>query len=506
MQKKHKTSRMDFQVEPGYEDQLLGAEAPNWVELENDERAVLRKTNERRKIWQIQTDKLNVYVKRYESGGIVGWVKRVFRSSPAAVEFKNLQRARSAGVSCPDALAFGQKGWRGADGASILITAAVSPAKALDVYLQENPMDDELVKLLAELLGKGHRAGLAQADPHMGNFLVRVKSDGQRELVLTDLQKLHKIPPGGTCGLNRAGKQNLACCYAAVSYYLNSGQRERFLGEYLASLGLQNEGAVQHLHPEIEAIAWKLSVRRWAGRDRRSRRNNEYFGRIRPARNWRGSVLLTRPRPLPDSMDSGSKLTLEQWQKALEDPPGLFVGTKTETISDSQARLVVRRRLKVGELELDVYCKLFKQPAGLKQATAQRAYENGFALLTRKIPTVIPLAWLSKRIGPYTSESILITETVSGAICLEKLNSNEEEAATAIAELETELGRHGFVHSDLRPGNVLVKCNPNGLKQFLVSHCEKIQKADRFARHKLSRAGGRLGSRDQRTKKVRVRL
>jgi len=217
MQIHHKTSRMNFWVVPGYEGRFFGSEAPNWADLAGDERAVLVKANSRRKIWRVQTDKLKVYVKRYESGGIVGSVKRIFRSSPAGVEFRNHQLARTAGVNCPEPLAFAQKGWRGSGGASILITAAVEAAEPLDDYLHDKPLDDELVRLLAELMGKSHRAGLMHPDPHLGNFLIRREADNQRKLVLTDLQKLHIIRPGESGRLNRAAKRNLACCYGAVS-------------------------------------------------------------------------------------------------------------------------------------------------------------------------------------------------------------------------------------------------------------------------------------------------
>ncbi|NIA07946.1 MAG: hypothetical protein GWP14_10010 [Actinobacteria bacterium] len=473
MQKNHKTCGMSFWVEPGYENQLLGPEAPNWVDLAGDKRAVLVKGNPRRKIWRVRLDEINVYVKRYEPGGLVGWVKRLFRSSPAAVEFKNHQLAQAAGVNCPKPLAFAQKGWRGTGGTSILITAAVEAAEPLDVYLQENPMDDQLVRLLAELLGRGHRAGLAQADPHLGNFLIRIKSDGKQELILTDLQKLHKIPSEDTGKINKAAQQNLACCYAAVNYYLNSEQRKKFLAEYLAVTGLQNEKDIRCLQPKIERMAWKQSLRRWAGRDKRSCGNNEYFRRIRPVKNWKGSVLLTTKRPLPDSAASNSKFTPQQWLKALENPRGLFAGA--ETVSDSGDSLVVGRKLKVGQVELDVHCKLFRRAAGLKKSPAQRAYENGFALLNRLIPTVMPLAWLCKQIGLYGSESILITETVPGAINLAEY-SEKEEVAQALAELKAELGRYGFVHQNFGATNVLIKCNPDGPKQLIVSHCESIRK------------------------------
>ena len=196
---------------------------------------------------------------------------------------------------------------------------------------------------------------------------------------------------------------------------------------------------------------------------------------------------------MPGSEASKSEFTAEQWQKALEDPAGLFVGA--ETVKDSGDSLTVQRRLKVEQVELDVHCKLFRRAGGLRRPPAQRAYETGFVLLNRRISTVMPLAWLSKGTGLYNGESILITETVPGAICLAKFNSNEEEVATGMAELEAELGRYGFIHCDLRPSNVLVKCSADGRKQLIVSHCESIRRANRFALGRLGLVGRRRGSR-----------
>ena len=473
-----KISGMNFWVVPGYEGQFFGPESPDWADLAGDERAVLVKGNRRRKIWRVRLEGLNVYVKRYESGGIVGSVKRIFRSSPAAVEFRNNQLARAAEVNCPEPLAFAQKGWRGAGGASMLITAAVEAAEPLDDYLQDNPLDDELVRLLAELMGRSHGAGLMHPDPHLGNFLILVGADNQRKLILTDLQKLHRIRPGESGKLSRTDRRNMTCCYEAVRDYLSHQQREKFLDEYPAAIGLKDEKDIRGLQLKIERMAWKQSLRRWAGRDRRSRRNSKYFRRIRPAKNWKGSVLLRRKRPVAGSTASNSIFSLEQWLKALENPAGLFFGA--ETVNDWGDSLAVRRKLKMGQVELDVHCKLFRRVGGLKKSPAQRAYENGFALLNRMIPTVTPLAWLCKQVGLYGSESILITETVPEAVNLETC-SGQEEAAKAVAELEAKLGRYGFVHQDLRPEDVLIKCSPDGGKQLLVSHCENIRKANRFA-------------------------
>lgn len=499
---KAKKAGLNYWVEAGYEAQLLGPEAPNWADLSGDGRAELIKANRRRKVWQVQLDKLHVFVKRYERGGPLSLLKCLFRSGPASVEFENHRRVRTAGLKCPEPLAFAQKGFRGMGGPGILITTAVKPAEPLNAYLRKHTLDDELVTLLAEFPGRGHRAGLAHPDPHLGNFLIRVDSQNQRELILTDLQKLHTIRfPTET--LTRAAKRNLACCYVVVRHHMSSQQQKKFLADYLGTLFTEHaptEAGVRKLHRQIERLAKRRSLRKWAKRDRRHRRNSKYFARIRLSGHWKGSVLLKRKEPLPGSKASALNFTADQWRKTLTDPLNLFAESKAQTVRDSQSSLIVRRELKVGQASLQVYCRLLRPQskvisqfktlwAAFRTSRPQRAYETGFALLNRRIPTVLPLAWLAKQIGPYRSLAILITEAMADTENLEQFfkancvpgegfqnHSQLNDLAKMTAELAGSLIRHGFVHRYFQPRNILLKCSADGKKRLFLTDCESIRK------------------------------
>ncbi|MCK4850786.1 MAG: hypothetical protein KAT11_05510, partial [Phycisphaerae bacterium] len=322
-----------FWVDPGYESRLFGPEAPDWTDPSGDKRAELIKANPRRRIWRVRLGELDVYVKRYELGGLVGAVKSLFRLSPVAAEFKNYRLARSARINCPEPLAFGQKGPRGMCGPSVLLTAGVWPATPLNTYLSEHGLDNELLRLLAEVLGRGHRAGLLHPDPHLGNFLLSVDAKGRRQLLLTDLQKLQrtrladgdKLP----AALSRAVRWNLACFYSSVVRHMSKTQSEEFLAEYLRLVRGQQahlDRAVGELLGEIERLVWKRQQHKWAKHDRRCRFTNKYFALIRLAGHWQGSVYLRRKEVIPGSVASGSKFTVSQWQRALKEPEGLFAG------------------------------------------------------------------------------------------------------------------------------------------------------------------------------------
>ena len=480
---------------------MLGPETPDWADLSADGRAELIKSNPRRKIWRVHLGELEVFVKRFEPGGLISWLKCLFRSSPAAVEFENHRRAGAAGISCPEALAFAHKGSRATAGPSILITAAVSPAQPLDVYLREHPLDDGLVNLMARFLAQAHRAGLAHPDPHLGNFLLKVDTEGRRQLILTDLQKFRRTTATSK-NLDREAKRNLACCYAVISYHTSLQQRQKFLADYLTALAPESIPAatdLRELYARIERTAARQSLRHWAKRDRRPRRSNRYFARIRLPDRWKGSVLLQCKEPRSGSTASVSDFTAEQWRTTLSDPLSLFAGPNVQTVKDSASSLVVRRRLRVGEILLEVYCKLARpRPkaisqlksfwAGLRASRTQRAYETGFALLNRHMPTVLPLAWLAKQIGPYRRWAVLITEAVPEAVNLEHFFTTEcdpsgsfqdycllKDLAATTAALAASLISHGFIHRDFQPRNILIQRSSDGRRRLLLSDCETIK-------------------------------
>ena len=535
---------LKFWVEPGYQSQLFGPGAPNWADPSVDKRSELIKANPRRRIWRVRLGELDVYVKRYELGGLVGAVKSLFRMSPVAAEFNNYRLARSVGIGCPEPLAFGQKGPRGMGGPSVLLTAGVSAAIGLDVYLAEHGMDDELLRLLAEIVGRGHRARLLHPDPHLGNILLRVEAKGQRQLVLTDLQKLHRtrLSSGNKplAALGRAARWNLALFYNSVARYLSKTQHKEFLVEYLrVAQGEQahSDRAVGKLLREIERLMWKRRQHKWTKHDRRCWFTNKYFALIRLAGHWKGSVFLGRKEEIPGSVASRSKFTASQWQRALEDPDGLLAGEQVEKLSDSGPTLLVQRELAVGEIDLSVYVKLVWAQGGqlsrvmssfgdvFGRSPLQRAFEMGWALARRGIPGVLPLAWLVKRDGAFAGSEIIISEAIAGGANLEEFIRGQAKQLSGrgryrlLKELMEKAGglaggleRHGYRHGDFEPGNILVQQLDNGEQRLVLAGLEQIRrvhwpwKADRLGMLARAQSASKDFSRISRTDRLRFLL
>lgn len=509
---------LKFWVEPGYQSQLFGPGAPNWLDPSGDKRAELIKSNPRRRIWRVRLRELDVYVKRYELGGLIGAVKSLFRLSPSSSEFNNYRLARSVGIDCPEPLAFGQKGLRGMGGPSVLLTAGVLAATGLDIYLAEQGMDDELLRLLAEFLGRGHRAGLLHPDPHLGNLLLRVDGQGQRHLVLTDLQKLQRTRRSyedkPAAALGRAVRWNLALFYNSIARYLSTTQSKEFLAEYLRVVCGEracSDRAVGELWGETERLVWKRRQRKWAKHDRRCWFTNKYFALIQLGENWKGSVFLGRKEVIPGSVASRLKFTSSQWQQAFKEPDGLLAGEQVVKLRDFGGTLLVRRELAVGEISLSVYVKLVWARGGwlsrvmnfgnvFGRLAGQRAFEMGWALARRGIPGVLPLAWLVKRDGVFGCSEIIISEAIAGGENLEEFIKSQakqlsgrgsyrflKELSQMAGALAGGLERHGYRHGDFGPGNILVQELDDGKWRLVLTGLEEIGRVrwpwqvDRFA-------------------------
>ena len=496
---------LTFRVVPACQEQLFGPDAPDWTDPSGDDRAELVKSNPRRTIWRVRYNDLDVHVKRYELGGLVGSLKNLFRRSPVASEFQNLQLAHSLGVAAPEPLAFGQKGLRGMAGPSVLITATVPDAQPLTARLGRKPMDEEIVALLAELLGRLHLAGRTHPDLHLANLSVSKPPDGRRKLYIFDLQKLPRIPPARLDRqfeiLPSKAKWHLACDYIRFSRKMTDCQRQKFLRTYLRTIepGLIVEAAkLDQMLAEIRQLGLQDVRRRWAKRDSRASGTNKYFARIRLADGWAGSVLLRRTEHVPGGLTSVSQFTPQQWCAALADPLKLFADEGSHKVEQSNQPITVRRRLQVGSTTLNVQVALRRTapehtgclqniPVLWRRPHARHDYETGFALLRRFIPTVLPLAWLRRRDGLFAQSSILITEvmpeTVGHSDFLADLTGTGQgdfaqlrELASHAGALAGELVSSGFVHFDFQPANILMQRTPDGQSRLLLLGLEHVHR------------------------------
>ena len=441
----------------------------------------LVKHNLSRTVWRGQGPGGVVYLKHFHSRSLAHRLRRQVGSGDASREVRFSRELARAGVSVPEALA-----WACRDGQEWIVTGGVEPSTPADAWHARRLADGDsrsieaALAAMAQLVGRMHAAGIVHRDLHCGNILV---CDEGRRLVLMDLHRA-----GRAWRLSRRVRAaNLAQLYQDRRLLTTRSQRLRFLRIYLEASSAS--GSLRGWVRLIEPPARRHTRRLNAQRERRIFGTNRYFARL-GGRRWRRHVVLAGKRRIPGSTAAGLTFTPEQWREALAEPEALLAGPGVEVVKDSPSSLVVRRRLRVGPHELDVFVKRSrrKRPVRLltdmlRPSRAMRAFRLGHALLGRHIHTALPLAAMERRIGPVLVDSILITEAVADAVHLNKFlarhlgpaenglvaqafqpvpppgDPRRRPAQHVLGQLGRLLRRfhqEGFAHRDLKATNLLV--------------------------------------------------
>jgi tRNA A-37 threonylcarbamoyl transferase component Bud32 len=460
--------------------------------------ARLVKHNSSRTVWRVQTDDRAVYVKRYHPRSLWGRLKRAGGVGRARRELEYAQYLLARGVPAPTVLACGV-----VQGREYLVSQAVEPAQAADLWHmdridRDGPADRRQVALaaaaLGELVGRMHAAGVIHGDLHCGNVLVR--TDAHRPwLVLLDLHRMHRRR-----GLSRRQMTaNLAQLYYDRFNFSRLADRLRFLKHYLAASGAG--GSVAGWACMIEDFARRHARRQLSGRDRRIFASNTYFAPLRLGRGWRANVVLSSRQRLAGSAAAALTFEAPAWREAISRPEALFEGPGVEVVKDSPSSLVVRRRLRVGPHEVDVFIKRsrrkhpWKWPIDcLRPSRSKRAFELGHVLLARRIATALPLAALERRWGPLLRDNILITEAVEAPQLHRFLEAHlgpprTDTPLSAVQQRQLAqqvLGRLGVLvrrlhdnrlaHRDLKANNLLVKWSPQRRPEVVLVDLDGLKR------------------------------
>ncbi|MDY7011337.1 MAG: lipopolysaccharide kinase InaA family protein [Planctomycetota bacterium] len=262
---------------------------------------------------------------------------------------------------------------------------------------------DATIIALAELVGRMHACGVLHRDLHCGNVLVRPigqARDGNVQHLSQDLRyqpvlmDLHRMLRRRRLS-RRKRAANLAQLYHDRRLWTTRSQRMRFLRNYLRASGAK--GTVRGWVSLIEMSGRRHSRRLNAQRDRRIFATNRYFARLSVA-GWRAHVILASKRRLPGSNACEHTFGAEDWKKILSDPDALFTGDDVKVIKDSPSSYIVRRRIRIGQVEIDVYVKRPRRKRIIRWITdlfrssrALRGFYLGHALMGRHIYTALPL-------------------------------------------------------------------------------------------------------------------
>lgn len=439
------------------------------------------KQNASRTVYKQQLDGREVYLKHFHSKAIGYRLAKLLGSSDAKTEMRFSRYLSDRGVQTAPALAAccnGAREW--------LVTEAIQPAQVGHLWhqdmLRQGPRGHieirKAIVNLAETIARMHSVGVIHCDLHAGNIMVRATESGP-QCVLMDLHRMKKWP----WLTRRARAINLAKLLHDRRDWTTRSQRVLFLKRYLAASG--ESGPLRGWVLTIEQFARRHRRKLYAQRDRRVFGNNRYFSRIRLANSWSGHVVLASKRRTPGSTAAEIDFKASQWAKALAQPEHLLIGRIVKTIKNTRSGQIVRRKLTVGQHELDVFIKRPRRKKTwkvlldcLRPARPIRAFRLGHALLTRRIDTVLPLAALERRIGPFLLDSILITEAHDAQQLNDFLNKRmaeaggdaeplkhsrrrpADEALRRMGQMVQRLHDNNYRHRDLKSANMLVQWSP----------------------------------------------
>jgi tRNA A-37 threonylcarbamoyl transferase component Bud32 len=443
----------------------------------------------------------SIYLKHFHSCSLVHRFMRRLGSSGAMREMRFSRHLQEHGVPTPEALAA-----TCADGVEWLATRAAEPSQPADAWhamqLSRGQagmrMIDRAAAELGRMIGRMHAAGVIHRDLHCGNVLVRTdgEPDGPVRLVLMDLHRAsrrRKLSRG-------ARSKNLAQLLHDRYYLTTRTQQIRFLKHYL--LAGAAPGSMRGWQMLVEHFTKTHSRRQHNQRDRRVYRDGKYFSRISLPGRWRGCVVLASKRRMAGSRAADCAFTTDQWKQALADLPALMSPDGAQVYKDGHSGWVIRRKITLAGRELDVFIKHPLQKRRwkllldcLRPSRPIRAFSLGHSLLTRRIPTALPLVALERRVGPILLDSVLITEAVDAQrldVFLETWLSDQPKSDAPLTvnqrrllgrQVLWQLGRllqrlhdNHFAHRDLKATNLLVRWSPGQSPEIVLVDLDGLKR------------------------------
>lgn len=437
------------------------------------------KQNASRSVWTGAIRGQQYFLKQFYSRTFAHRLLRKFGRYESAKELRFMQYLRSKRVETAQPVAarrYAPNEW--------VVTVAVEPAEPADQWHRRQlrdgrPGQDRIRRItcaLGRMIGRMHAAGVIHNDLHCGNVLVTRDAKDKPSLVLTDLHRVRRARRLS----RRARARNLAQLFHDRYDFTTRTDRLRFLRAYLVAS--QARGTLRGWRILVEHFGYRHRARQNRRRDRRIVGNNRYFHQVRPGRGWSGHVVLDSKRKTTGSLAACMQFTPEQWHEALESPQDLLSGPEVQVVKDTRSGKVVRRKLRVGAHELDVFVKRPRRKRKWKilldcfrAARPIRTFRLGHALLTRRIATVLPLAALRRRVGPFLVDSVLITEAVDAPV-LDKFMSTwlsipprgdtpltvgqqrqlAQQVLWQLGRMLQRLHDNRFAHRDLKATNMLV--------------------------------------------------
>jgi tRNA A-37 threonylcarbamoyl transferase component Bud32 len=417
-----------------------------------------------------------LFLKEYHPPTVLARIKHLFHS-PAEKEWRVAQILTKKMVPTFLPLALGKPKRPGLPHRSCLISKSIDGGISLKDYLshyhsnQSDPTGTakrRALTALAHFVKDLHQKGVVHQDFHWGNILVE---QGEATTIHFYLMDLHRIKLKVRL-TDKERIHNLASLNTAFVLTRSKTERWRFLRAYVSG-NTRWEQQSRHFARRIEALSVTMLQKQWLKRDKRYVQENKYATPFMSG-HYRGFI---------NRLFSGPELLA-----LLHDPDHAFSAPGSITIKDSNTTSSCTVPITLGGGNKSIHMKRYNYQNSLyalkncfRCSRGKRAWKTAQGLLTRKIPTPLPISFAEQRKGRLLLTSYFIARTIDHALPLSAVlqkgiaatfphnNSRKNILLPKVAHLVREMHTRGIWHRDLKASNILVqKKVPDGEKLYLV--------------------------------------
>jgi tRNA A-37 threonylcarbamoyl transferase component Bud32 len=400
-----------------------------------------------RQVWRFEMGGRAYYLKFYPRHGHRDAWRRLFRGSPAFLEFERLQRLQRAAIPAPRAVAYlaGLRIDQRLGDAVIL--EALEPSVQLDEYLNDHelrgdPVRDRprLAAQVRQLVYDLGKAKLGHEDLHLGNFLLH---NGKVHLL-----DGYAVRPGGMTSADVFRLAHSAARFAT--------RTELIRGWRL----LRPDEPLPPSNPLSNGI-WRNWMTRVTG-------ENRYFGKLDGDGGWRGLFFKQAKYPRPWSAASRMTFTGDQWEKEWPDLLRRIDADGLDIIKRSRSGDVLCGRVTLGGRPIDVVIKRPRRRYWYRYlneigrgARARRAWLKAWKMIFRNVPCAWPLLMMERRRLGYVVDTLIVFERVPGAtlakVELDGLPPGRRDALLRrVGRILRRIEALGFSHFDAKASNWIV--------------------------------------------------
>ena len=401
-----------------------------------------------RQVWKFEFEGRGYYLKFYPRKGAA--IKRLLRGSLAGREFARLVALQKAQIAAPRAVAqlvgFTINGVKG----DAVILQAIEPAIPLDQYVQDFswrgeaiPDHGALAAKIRYLLRQLRRAALRHSDLHLGNLLLR-----EGEIFLLDGYAVRLD------GLKAEDVFNLGHSVSGIATRSDLWRTWEELGF---------DGPVPSYNP--------ASGEQWRKILQRTTQENDYFGRLKIG-PWSGVYFKRYKYPRRWAPASDLRVAAADWQDQWPRLWRQIESGELAAIKSSRSGDVLTAQATLGGRGVSVVIKRpyrrhwyrYVNEIG-RGSRAWRAWNKGWNLIVRDLPTAWPLLVMQKRQLGYITDAVIVFERVQGStladVDLDAMEASGRQMLFRRAGgMLRRIDQLGMFHYDAKASNWIVREDP----------------------------------------------